>query len=307
MRDPAGRDTAHLSELQIEVVNLCNYRCPLCRTLDEDGVARRRMGLGEFQSVLGPVAAGLSTVALYGTRGEPFLNPELEAMVAWLKSASPARIRISTNGSLVDEARCEALLDAAPDEVVFAVDGFSEESYRRYRVGGRLARVLGNLERLARRKRERGLDRPRIVLQTLPMRGNEAELAGIPELAARLGVDEARLKVSASIMRSRRFRPLDLAYAPRQTTGEPFRCPSGLDKLYVDPSGDCFPCCYGEGHAAMRLGNALETPLPELFRSPLAERIRKAFREQRDFPRFCVDSCRQASAKRRIRVWPLSV
>src|SRR3712207_4667840 len=118
-----------LRRLQVELVNVCNFRCPLCRTLDKDGVTRRRMSVGEFRRVVEPVRGEVVWLALYGTRGEPFLHPELEGAVAAAVRMTAARVVVSTNGSLVAAGRAEKLLDSGLSEIIFAVDGLTQQSY----------------------------------------------------------------------------------------------------------------------------------------------------------------------------------
>ena len=59
-------------------------------------------------------------------------------------------------------------------------------------------------------------------------------------------------------------------------------CAFGLDKLYIDPNADCYPCCYAEGRGDLRLGNALEQSIEKIWTSPLATRIRTALRKTAD-------------------------
>ena len=295
---------AHLRRLQIELINRCNLRCPLCRTLWNDEVRRGRMELPELRRLLKPVAPQLEAVTLHGTRGEPFLHPHFEVLAAEVKTSTHAFIDVSTNGTLVTERRAKAALDAGIDRVVFAVDGLSEESYQQYRVGGSLRLVLANLGRLCELKRAGGY-RTKIVLQLIPMASNEHELDGLPQLGEQLGVDEVRIKISASVTRDRARRPKSSALRAAVSTAD-WTCPSGVDKLYVDPNGDCFPCCYAEGNVSMSLGNALSTPIDALYTSTLARQIRSAFARSTDHHPFCVDRCanRPVARKRRLRLAP---
>src|SRR5690606_14215060 len=137
---------------------------------------------------------------LYGTRGEPFMHPDLEGCVADAKRITVATIDISTNGSLVDRDRAARILASGVDRIIVAIDGLREDSYARYRVGGHLAEVLENLRGLCEEKR-RGGHPTKIVLQLIPMATNEAEIDDLPRLGRELGVDEVRLKLSASVTR----------------------------------------------------------------------------------------------------------
>ena len=278
-----------LRKLQIELVNLCNYRCPLCRTLLDDHVVRRRMTLTELDQVITPLRRQLENVTLYGTRGEPLLHPDLAKAVVLIKAKTSAAVDISTNGSLLTEDRARALLESRVDRIIFAIDGLSQESYSAYRVGGKLDTVLENLRALTELKRDGGYS-TKVILQLIPMLTNEAEISDLPRLAGELGVDQVRLKYSASVSRSKKFRPQHTLN--RTVDKESFECPFGTDKLYVDPNGDCYPCCYGEGHQEMLLGNALQTDIREIWNRALATQIRASFHGDANHHSFCLQKCK---------------
>ncbi len=276
--------------LQFEVVNVCNFRCPLCQTLEKDGVTRGRISVEDAARIVLPVADQLEAVVLYGNRGEPLLHKQLEEIVAMIARSSGARIVISTNGSLVTPDRARALMQAGLSQFVFAVDGVSQEAFGAYRVGGKIDEVLYNLkEACAIRKRE-GF-RTRIIWQFIPMATNEHEKAEVTRLGYELGVDDVRFKLSRSVAKSARFRPSEAADRPAPVEDKPrFDCPYGMDKLYVDPNGDAYPCCWAEGRG-LYLGNALETPIDALWDSPKMWELRRTFLDQSGFHPFCESMC----------------
>ncbi|MFC1814492.1 radical SAM/SPASM domain-containing protein [Thermodesulfobacteriota bacterium] len=232
-----------LRHIQLEAVNFCNYRCPLCRTHLKDGIKRRKIRLDQVQKIVRPIAAEVSEFTLYGTRGEAFLHERLEEIVSYLKSTTSARVCISTNGSLVTEQRALRLLGAGPDQIIFAIDGITPETYGIYRIGGPFGRVIENLKKLCELKAKVGF-RTRVVFQFIPMAGNEHEISGLADFGYALGVDVVKLKFSTSVAGNDTFRTDSLTYRPATPGSKPFECPSGLEKLYVDPNGDAYPCCY---------------------------------------------------------------
>ena len=283
-----------LKNLQLEVINRCNFRCALCRTNQRDWVPRRRLSPEEAEAILAPVAENLEVVTLYGTRGEPLLHRRLEAIVAHIKSRTRAKVRLSTNGSLVSERRARALLDAGLDQIVFAVDGLTQQTYGEYRRGGRLKEVLENLRTLCRIKNQNGYS-TRVVFQFIPMAANEHEVPEVGKFAYALGVDTVKLKYSVSACNSPVYRSVQARLRTPTEGMQRFECPLGLDNLYIDPNGYCYPCCYMEGYPNMLVGNALSENLTRIWNKPEMWELRRSFADQNGFNRFCASNCRGVS------------
>ena len=287
-----------LKKIQLEIVNRCNYRCPLCRTLQKDWVPRGEIAVVDLAGMVAPVAGQIEGVDLFGTRGEPFIHDRLEDIVAYLKRTTRAKIVISTNGSLATPERAQRLLDAGLDQIVFAVDGITQASYGAYRVGGTLERVVENIRAFCRCKEAGGYP-TRVIFQFIPMAGNEDELPDIPGFAYDLGVDLVKAKLSSSVYRSRRFQTASRRYAPDEAAEDIFTCPFGIHKVYVDPNRYVYPCCYAEGVRELRIGNAGEGLLA-LWHAAAMRPFKMAFIRQAGFHDFCVATCRSVPRKRKI-------
>ncbi|MBW1840942.1 MAG: radical SAM protein [Deltaproteobacteria bacterium] len=287
-----------MRRIQLETVNICNYLCPLCETHNKDWVPRRAITLEEAKSIIQPAADSLLGAVLYGTRGEPFLNKQLEEIVAYLKKKTRARVSISTNGSVANRNRAAGLLDAGLDQIIFAIDGITQETYEKYRQGGGLDKVIRNLEQFCSLKHQGGY-RTRIVFQFIPMGGNEHEIPDLPAFGYGLGADIVRLKFSTSVSRSTAFRVENTSYPASAASKEKFLCPMGLDVLYIDPNGYAYPCCYAEGNQNLMIGNALKEDVNRIWNSPTMRDIKRSFSEQSGFIDFCVTTCRNVNRLRK--------
>ncbi|MFC1515432.1 radical SAM/SPASM domain-containing protein [Thermodesulfobacteriota bacterium] len=287
-----------MRRIQLEPVNICNYHCPLCETHNKDWVPRGAITLEEVKSIIQPAADSLLGVPLYGTRGEPFLNKQLEGIVAYLKKETRARVSLSTNGSLANRNRAAGLLDAGLDQIIFAIDGITQKTYEKYRQGGGLDKVIRNLEQFCTLKHQGGYT-TRIVFQFIPMGGNEHEIPDLPAFGYGLGADIVRLKFSTSVSRSTAFKVENISYPSPATSKEEFLCPMGPDLLYIDPNGYTYPCCYAEGNQDLMIGNALKEDVNRLWDSPLMQEIKRSFSEQSNFTDFCVTTCRNVNRLRK--------
>jgi radical SAM protein with 4Fe4S-binding SPASM domain len=182
--------------VQLEVTGACNLRCRMCLVRYAPAVSRKEGALS-FEDYLAVVDAlpQLERVTLQGL-GEPLLSPHLEAMIEHAV-ARGARVGFNSNGVLLDRERAERLVDAGLSWLHVSLDGATAATYEDVRHGTALAprpgqfdRVVANLRGLVELRRERGLDRPRILLVFVAMRRNVDELEQLVELGGDIHVDE---------------------------------------------------------------------------------------------------------------------
>jgi len=71
------------------------------------------------------------------------------------------------------------------------VDGATQESYEKYRVGGTLSRVLGNMQGMLNYRKERRKRKPKIIWQYILFEWNdsEEEIQSAKEMAVDMEVD----------------------------------------------------------------------------------------------------------------------
>src|SRR5204863_3220994 len=74
-------------------------------------------------------------------------------------------------------------------EMVVAIDGARQETYERYRVGGRLERVLANVDLLRAAKVRAGSAHPRIVLECHVFPWNGDDVPAVETLGRARGLE----------------------------------------------------------------------------------------------------------------------
>ncbi|MFN8009556.1 MAG: radical SAM protein [Terriglobia bacterium] len=175
--------------LTLDAASVCQLKCPFCiHGMTSPHRAYTSLDWNLFQSLIDELGPYLFHVDL-DNWGEPFLNKRLLDMIATLKSKS-IRVRLSTNISLeLSEKYLEQFVRSQPDFVIISIDGFSQETYERYRVQGDFRLALSNLETLARLKDKWKLEKPRLVWQFLVFSFNEHELPCAARHARSIGVD----------------------------------------------------------------------------------------------------------------------
>ncbi|MEM8993153.1 MAG: radical SAM protein [Acidobacteriota bacterium] len=187
---------------------VCNLACSHCFiSCSPTNRTHELLSLAEVEMHLDD-ALRLGVREYYFTGGEPFLNPDMEAILERTLRQGPANVL--TNGLLLDEARCERLaaLAAASDyslDLRISLDGYDAESNDPIRGEGTFRRILDgalnsyraglnpvmtvtevhpeNASREGRNRflellRERGIERPRLKMMPVLQLGAEAERSG---------------------------------------------------------------------------------------------------------------------------------
>ncbi len=190
------------------VGNLCQLKCPLCPVgaglLSQDCMI---MPLETFKTILDKMPF-VRTIELYRS-GEPFLNPDLLAMIRLahdrkIKIIISSHLSFSKPDIFFDEVAASGL-----ETLVVSLDGTSRESCSRYRVGGDYELVLSNIKKLIEAKKMICSKKPEIIWQFLVNRFNEHEIV----TAQRIAND---LKITLDL------RPISLADNEPDVEHEPF-------------------------------------------------------------------------------------
>ena len=241
--------------MMVEPTNICNLRCPLCPSGNGQMTrARGTMELEAFQRLIDDVGGHLLLLMLWN-QGEPFINKQFTEMVRY---AHGRRIptMTSTNGHFIrtiEEAR--AVVEAGLDEMIISFDGVDQETYARYRVGGRIERVFEGTRLMARAKEELGSSTPLLNLQFIVFRHNEDDLATAERLALELGADKFLVKTAQIydvaeadlfLPETEEFRRYeDVGSGDLKVKGQPARgCKVLWYSSMVNWNGDVAPCCF---------------------------------------------------------------
>jgi len=173
---------------------LCNLACTHCFiSCSPTNHTHEMMPLEQVQRYLRE-AVELGVKEFYFTGGEPFLNPEMEAILEATLAVGPASVL--TNGLLLDAARCArlaALAKASPYSLDLRVslDGYDTASNDAVRGAGTFERVLAGLSNLA----VAGLNPVVTVTEVCAEAALDSGKRRFFALLAGLGLDRPRLKV----------------------------------------------------------------------------------------------------------------
>lgn len=200
---------------------ICNLACSHCFiSCSPTNRTHEHMSLEQVRSYLDE-AVGLGVKEYYFTGGEPFLNPEMEAILEATLQCGPATVL--TNGLLLDSDRCIRLkrLSEASDyslDLRISLDGYDAESNDPIRGPGTFERILAGAveaekagltpvmtvtevhrengtregrQRFLELLKEQGIARPRLKILPVFQLGAEAERSGAYAEWQVLASDEA--------------------------------------------------------------------------------------------------------------------
>lgn len=252
--------------LLLDPASACQLQCPMCPTgLENAGRvghgrtayrSRNLLGRALFDAVLDELGDTLFFVHLYNW-GEPLLNKDLSYFIRELARRDIA-VDTNTNLSLkLGDRAIDELIDSGIDRIEASIDGFSQETYGRYRIKGRFDLARDNLLRLAAARDRLGRN-TQLVWNFLVFRFNETEIEPASRFCADHGIEFVRRDAALSEalreeflpsyregevlegffeQRARPFDPQTIAGRPEQSCGWHYYY------SVVNADGSVSPCC----------------------------------------------------------------
>ena len=181
------------SSIMIENTVNCNLNCLSChREKIYSFRSKRTMSLEDIKKVSLQVKQGRIKRISYFNLGEPFLSKEIKKELEIIKEDNPdVVINISTNGTVLDsqEKREAALL---ADNVIFSIDGSTQDSLTRYRRSGDFDKAYSNMRSLLDLRNVLKRKKPAITWKYLLFRWNDSKklILDAIKLAQEAGIDQ---------------------------------------------------------------------------------------------------------------------
>lgn len=171
--------------LHIDLTNWCNFNCIACWCRSSllgdkqmpDWEKKLIIPFDVIKGVFDDLGqmGGLRQVKLVGG-GEPFMHPDILSIVEYIKSKDASiEIDINTNFSLVNEESAEKLIDLGLDSFTVSLWAGTPEAYAAVHPNqtGRTFEKIGEVLRyVARRKKERSISYPRIIIHDVVFNRN---------------------------------------------------------------------------------------------------------------------------------------
>ena len=176
-----------LDWIQVEISSECNADCLYCPHTEYRANWKSRLLPLELFRRITPALARTDLVYLQGW-GEPFTHPRFFDFLRIAKQAG-CRVGTTTNGTLLDSEKIEALIDEGLDILCFSLAGVDERNDA-IRVGTRIRDVLGCIETIRRIKSRRSVAHPRVHLAYMLLKSGLPDLEKLPEFSANAGISQ---------------------------------------------------------------------------------------------------------------------
>ena len=261
--------------VDLELVSVCNLKCPMCPTITEAFQSRARKGKGlmDFElvkKILDEIAGKVFALRLSFV-GESTLHKKLIDCVSYAREKGIREISFLTNGSKLELPYFERLVEAGIDWITISIDG-TGETYNKIRKPITFDQILKVLQDIHDYKMAKGLKKPVIKIQGVwpAIRENPSEyystLAPLVDLVA--------------------YNPL-IDYLRHDSNDEVvyednFSCPQYYQRIVIGSDGNAIMCS-NDDEGDIIIGNAYEQTIHEIWHSEKLNELRNIHSEECGF------------------------
>ncbi|MBC7383457.1 MAG: SPASM domain-containing protein [Bacteroidia bacterium] len=283
--------------MEIEPTTSCNLRCPQCPSgLREFTRNTGMLDLPMYKKIIDEIHQELTYLILY-FQGEPFLN---KMFLEFVKYAAAKNIYTATssNAHYFTDELAKATIESGLDRLIISIDGVDQESYQKYRIGGKLDKVLEGTQNLLKWKKKLGSTTPHIIWQFIAFKHNEHQIPEIKKLAKEMGVDELGIKTAQiyDYQTSDTFIPNneDLSRYKKTENGYEIKnellnqCWRMWRGSVITWDGLVVPCCFDKD-ATHRFGDVSKETFEEVWRGDAYQNFRGAILRSRSEIDICVN------------------
>lgn len=278
--------------IAIELTNHCNLNCPFClvgmqNELDsvEHDKLPRPLGLMDLalgEKILREAKDFGITEIMLTFQGEPLIHKQF---VSFIKLCCKFNLTpvLFTNGLLLNPEYSNEIIDAGIKSIRFSVDGASQETYEKNRVGGNFEKVYKNMEDIVQIAKRKAPD-VKLFWQFIVLRNNETELEKARKMADKIGIPIIFKTFAESIPE---LAPENLEFRRKiqyKPCNDIYRCPAVLW------TGEVVPCCYDVAGKEI-MGDLTKNTFKEIWNSmkyrDFRTRVEQVKKKPEEEPELC--------------------
>lgn len=292
--------------ISIEPTTSCNLGCPECPSgLKMFSRGTGNLKEGDLRNWLEQMAPKLTYLNFY-FQGEPFIHPGFCDLVQFAHSKS-IYTSTSTNAHFITEQMAERIVRSGLDRLIISIDGTTQEVYEKYRIHGKLDKVIEGTKQIVEARKRLRSNKPFLIFQFLVVRHNEHQMNEVKELANGLGVDVVRFKTAQvyNYENGHELIPTDSRYARyRKLADGTYAVKNRLDNhcwrlwsgAVITWDGKVVPCCFDKD-AAYKMGDLKQQTFMDIWNGKAYLDFRKLLLKSRKE----IDIC--ANCSEGTRVW----
>ena len=171
------------TSVRVETCTLCQLKCPHCPTPAASGfLGKGKLSLDNFRKLL-DANPQIQKVEL-GSKGEALLNDDLPGMLRYAHEKGViTSLNQGTNLNHASDEMLDAVVRYGMSLVRVSIDGVTQDIYERYRIGGNLATVIRNVEKINRLKKRYSMETPKLIFQFIVFAHNIHQMRQAAALA----------------------------------------------------------------------------------------------------------------------------
>ena len=275
--------------MEIEPTTSCNLRCPQCPSgLREFSRNTGMLDLTLYKKIIDEIHPELVYLILY-FQGEPFLNKQFLEFVKYA-AAKNIYTATSSNAHYFTDEMARATVESGLDRLIVSLDGITQDTYEKYRIGGNLEKVLEGTKRLVYWKKKLGSKTPHIIWQFIAFKHNEHQIPELEKKAKEIGVDELGIKTAQiyDYQHTDELIPETEALSRYKKTEDGYviknellnQCWRMWRGSVVTWDGLVVPCCFDKD-ATHRFGNVSKQTFKEVWKGEQYNNFRNAILKSR--------------------------
>ncbi|MDP8297814.1 MAG: radical SAM/SPASM domain-containing protein [Candidatus Orphnella occulta] len=262
--------------LDIESTSACNLKCTFCDKLPV--LKSNQLGFLDF-ALYKKIIDEAEKYKLYGVklsyRGEPLLHKNIAEMISYAKNKGVLDVYFNTNGMLLTESMSSKLIDAGLNRISISIEGTDPVAFEKERIGAKFDVILNNIKALRALKKRKGVDYPKIRIQTLAF--INSDVPGYINFWGQYCDEVAAVDYKDG---NKREKGIIADWA----------CPQLWQRMTIECDGTVLPC-NNDDVRFLSPGNAAKKSIYSCWHSPKIKEARKKHKEGKSHETIDCDGC----------------
>ena len=281
----------------------CNINCRIClhSVIDRAFIRHGSMSLELFEKIARNVFPITKHLSL-SCSAEPLLSGMFVDVLKNIGKYKVPFVEFITNATLLNDKNIDAIISSGIDLMYVSLDSADKEVFEKIRVGAKFEKVISNLEKFQKAKKERGVTKPALIFSAVLMRSTIEGIEDLMLLIHRLGAEGINFRhlipytplhlkeeslfyhkelANKYILRARsladklQFKTFHLPDIFGEEASPPdktINCRLPWEVIFIRANGNVVPC---ESQLSIVMGNLVEQSFDEVWNSPAYVKLRE--------------------------------